>query len=292
MIQICHAVGDAVTLAHLVFALAQADLRELGCLAQRVGTAVPARALLGNVWSHHRDWVRCLRHRNGPPAATPVGPAATPRPSFTSATLSNTALRDITRWRNANARGVSLTCVLTAATHQALTRGGVPMDDRGFYALIDMRSALPERPEPYWGNMSKSLYLAADPADPRSVENALRTARNTHRALPASVVGAVMSAMPRQRPPTTRQPPVVPVTLTFNSIPILPRVSDLPWCDPVNRRFFAFGPSRGPGGISVTAIRLRGHMELAASFDEATVKPETLSQSLESLADVTSLQAG
>ncbi|MET1071506.1 MAG: hypothetical protein ABWY11_02545, partial [Umezawaea sp.] len=243
-------------------------------------------------WSHHREWARYLRHRSGPPVASPVGPAATPRPSFTSATLSNDALRDITRWRNANARGVSLTCVLTTAVHNALTRGGVPMDDRGFYALIDMRTALPERSEPYWGNMSKSLYLTADPTDPHSVESALRTARKTHRAVPASLVGAVASAVTRHRPPTALRPPAAPVTLTFNSIPTLPRLSDLPWHDQAGRRFYAFGPSLGPGGISVSAIRLRGHMELTASFDEATVTPETMRRSLESLSRVTDPHTG
>jgi hypothetical protein len=291
MIQICHAVGDAVTLAQLLLALVQADRRHLEHLAQCVGTEVLARALIGNVRSHHRDWAKCLRHRSGPPVAKPLGPAATPRPSFTNATLSNAALRDITRWRNANARGVSLTCVLTAAAHKALTRSGVPMDGRGVYALIDMRTALPERPEPYWGNMSKSLYLAADPADPRSVESALRSAREAHRALPASAIGAITSVMTRQRPPMTPQPPVVPVSLTFNSIPILPGLSDLPWRDQMSQRFYAFGPSRGPGGISISAIRLRGHMELTASFDEATVNPETLRQALESLSNIASLHA-
>lgn len=292
MLQVCHAVGDAVTVAQLLFALVQADSLELGHLARRVGTSVPVRALIGNAWSHHRDWARYLRRRNGPPEATAVGPATTPRPSFTRATLSNAALRDITRWRNTNARGVSLTCVLTAAMHRALTRAGVPMDDRGYYALIDMRSALPERPEPYWGNMSKSLYLAADPADPHSVENALRTARTTHRALPASVVGAVTSVLARPRPPTDPRPPVAPVSLTFNSIPILPRLSELPWHDQESQRFYAYGPSRGPGGISVSAVRLRGHMELSASFDEATVRPETLRDAMESLSDVAGLHTG
>jgi len=291
LLQVCHALGDATTVIQLLFALVQADVREIDCLAQRVGTAVPARALIGNAWSHHRDWVSFLRHRGRPPTAQPIGPAATPKPCVAGATLSNAALRDITRWRNANAPGVSLTCVLTAATHTALIRRAVPMDDRGCYALIDMRSVLPKRPEPYWGNLSKSLYLAADPADPRSVDSAMRTARKTHRALPASVVGAVSSVATRRRASTTRQPPVAPVSLTFNSIPLLPRLSDLPWRDQVSRRFFAFGPSRGPSGISVTAIRLRGHMELSASFDEATVKPETMRDALESLSDITSLNA-
>jgi hypothetical protein len=286
MIQICHAVGDAVTLTRLLCALALADQHELGTLAQRVGTAVPARALLNGAWRHQRDWRRHLYHRNRPPVATPVGPAVTPRPSFTGAILSNGALRDITRWRNANARGASLTCVLTAAMYKALTLRGVPMDDGGFYALIDMRTALPERPEPYWGNMSKSLYLAADPGDPRCVDSALRAARSTHRALPASVVGAVSSVLTKPRSPMARQAPVTPVTLTFNSMPVLPGLSDLPWRNETNQRFYAFGPSRGPGGISVCAIRLRGHMELTASFDEATVNTETLRDAMESLSNV------
>jgi hypothetical protein len=292
MTQICHAVGDAVTATRLMRALVRAEPDELAGLAQRVGTAGPVRALIRGLRPHHRDWAHYLRSRSGPPVAEPVGPAAPAQPSFTGTTISNAGLRDITRWRNANARGVSLTCVLTCAMHRALCLHGVPMHGSGYYALIDMRTMLPDNGKPHWGNLCKSLYLAADLTDPYSVESALRKVRDTDRALPASVIGAVTTAMTRPRPPAATQAPVAPVTLTFNSIPTLPGLSDLPWHDEVDRRFYGFGRSRGPGSISVSVLRLRGHMELTASFDEATVTAETMRSALEAVGNPETLLSG
>lgn len=292
MVQISHAVGDAVTLTQLMLALAQCEPDGLDVLAHRVATKEPVRGLLHGLRAHHRDWTRYLRNRSAPPASTVVGPAAPSRPSFAGAVLSNAALREITRWRNAHARGVSLTCVLTSMTHQAFGKRGVVMDGDGFYTLIDMRPLLPTTPELRLGNLSKSVYLTADLADPRSVETALKEVRDTQRALPAAVVGALAGALSRPNQPLAALPPVTPVTLTFNSMPSLPGISELPWIDETNRRFYGFGPSLGPGGITVFAVRLREHMELTASFDEATVSPETVRDVLEAIADPAAVLSG
>jgi hypothetical protein len=147
--------------------------------------------------------------------------------------------------------------------------------------LVDFRALLPARSAQRWGNLSKSLYLEADLADPASIESALRDARNTNRVLPATIGGVATTVLSRARPEA--QPAGTPATLTFNSIPTLPGLSELPWRDPTDRRFYGFGLSPGPGSITVTAIRLRDHMELVASFDEATAPTATVHSALGAL---------
>ena len=284
-----HAVGDLATLTRMIDALAQADLAALAALTRRTPTSVPVKTLVKGLRSHYRDWAGYVRARTGPPAFRETGDAVPLRPAFAGMILGNDALRAITRWRNANARGVSLTCVLTSAVHQALRAHGIPMHDAGFYTLLDMRALLPESPDPRWGNLAKSLYLSADVADPRSVEASLREARDTQRTLPATVVGAVTSALNRAQPNATHQRPVSPVLLTFNSVPTLPGLSELPWLSEQGRRFYGFGPSLGLGDISVSTIRLREYMEVTASFDETTVSTETMRRALAALADPAAL---
>jgi hypothetical protein len=291
MVRINHAAGDAVTLTQLLLALAQAGPGGLEALAHRAGTKAPVQGLLGELRAHHRDWTGYLRHRSAPPAGTVTGPPAPLRPSFAGTIVSNSALRDITRWRNTHAKGVSLTCVLTTLVHRALERSGVPMDGTGFYTLIDMRPLLPATPELRLGNLAKSLYLAADLTDPHSVGAALKEVQDTQRALPAAVIGAFTSALSRPHQPPEALPPVSPVTLTFNSMPGLPGIADLPWAEGANKRFYGFGPSLGPGGVTVFAIRLREHTELTATFDEASASRDVVRGALEMVADPAALLA-
>ncbi|MEC3980062.1 hypothetical protein [Amycolatopsis sp. H20-H5] len=287
-----HAVGDAITLTQLVVALSRADQAQLDAVEQRARTAEPVWALLRGLRPHHRDWAQYVRHRTAPPTPSATGPAVTLRPSFAGSVLSNTALRDITRWRNANARGVSLTSVLTSLAHQAFLRRDMPVHDQGFYTLLDLRPLLPASTGPRWGNLSKSLYLTADLTDPRAVEVALKAARKTRRALPATVVAAATGAVSRPRPPDATSPTTTPMVLTFNSIPTLPGLSELPWNETGQRRYYGFGPAVGSGGITVFAIRLREHMELTASFDETAVSADTVREALEAMSDPAVLLTG
>jgi hypothetical protein len=285
LILFSHAVGDAVTLTRLVHAIAGAEPDGLSVLTHRVGIAAPALALARGLRPHHRDWIRYLRHRSGPPAADVTGTMSPARPAFTGTTMSNAALRDLTRWRNANAHGVSMTSVLASIVHRALRLRDVRIHDQGLCMLIDIRSLLPASPRQRWGNLSKSLYLEADLTDPGSIEAALRQARSTDRVLPATVAGGVASILSRPQSPASASPGAAPVLLTFNSIPTLPGLAELPWRDATNRRFYGFGRSPGPAGITVTAVRHREYMELTASFDEAIAATATVHSALEALAD-------
>ncbi|WNV85113.1 hypothetical protein [Umezawaea sp. Da 62-37] len=283
LVQISHAVGDAITLTQLILALSHGDQERLDAVADRARTAEPVRALLAGLRPHHRDWARYVRARTAPPVPRPTGPAVTLRPSAVGSVLSNAALKDITRWRNANARGVSLTSVLTSLAYQALRLHGVPIHDQGFYTLLDLRSLLPNASGARWGNLSKSLYLTADLADPCAVETAMKAARETRRALPATVMGMATDVVARSRPPLTTSSPSAPMIMTFNSIPTLPGLSAMPWREEGLRRYYGFGSAVGSNGITVFAIRTREHMELTASFDETGVPLDTVSDALASM---------
>jgi hypothetical protein len=72
--------------------------------------------------------------------------------------------------------------------------------------------------------------------------------------------------------------------LTFNSLPTLPGVADLPWSTTAGRRFFGFGESVGPGSVTIFALRMRDHMEITASFDEGSASPDAVRAALDAIA--------
>lgn len=286
-----HAVGDATTMSGLLVALARADQGRLAAIEPRTGTSTPLRALVRQLRPNHRQWIEHLRNPASPPARGAAPPAGPPRPAFAGSMLSNARLREVTRWRNANAPGVSVTSVLTAAVYRALTEQGLNIHGGGCYALIDIRAHLPRAGELPYGNLGKSIYLTADLNNPRSVDAALGDARNSGRALPAIVVAATKSLLWR---PVHAQPHPggAPLILTFNSLPVLPGMSDLPWHDSEDRRFYGFGLSTGPSGITVIALRLREHLQLTASFDESTAHAAAVRRGLEALTESPDVLAG
>ncbi|EWC60395.1 hypothetical protein UO65_4283 [Actinokineospora spheciospongiae] len=285
---ISHAVGDASTFTRLLMAATRGT--GLDELAARTPTRTVLHALRAGLRTHRRDWVDYVRHRTAPPVAAATTAPERTRPDFTGAVIPNPALREITRWRNTHAKGISITSVLTSMTHRALVSHGVPLNGDGLWALIDVRGMLGPSDDPRWGNLSKSLYLRTDLGDPAAVEAAMKQARDTGRALPAlalgSLIGAV-SATPKPAPALAPRPDRV--TLTFNSMPTLPGLADMPWLDTGTKRFFGFSPSYGPDGITVFAIRTRDHMELTASHDENVVSTETVDKALAALAAPTAL---
>jgi hypothetical protein len=286
-----HAVGDAITMSGLIVALARADHGRLAAIEPRTGTSTLLRALVRQLRPNHRQWMEHLRNPAGPPALGAAPPAGPTRPAFTGSVLSNARLRDVTRWRNAHAPGVSVTSVLTAAVYRALTKQGLNIHGGGCHALIDIRARLTNADGVPYGNLAKSLYLTADLNNPRSVHAALGDARNSARAIPAIIIDSAKSLLWR---PAHGQPHPegAPLMLTFNSVPVLPGMSDLPWHDSVGRRFYGVGLSIGPSGITVVALRLRDHLQLTASFDETTAPATAVRRGLEALTGSPDVLAG
>lgn len=292
-----HAVGDAVTLGYLVWGLLLPDgtpheaVQRLAAVEPRMRRSLAVRELLRGLPQHRDDWLRHVRRhlRRGSAGAAPavrpvtIGPS---RPAFTGTVITNEQLREISRWRNHNAPGTSIAAVLTTATYRALTAEGLGIDGHGYYCLFDMRQFLPGS-APMCGNMAKSLHLTAELNDPRSVSDALRAAGESRRVVPAIALG---SAMRQRRPPSAAgTDPRTPLTLTFT---VMPGFIAMPKLVPVagsDRRMYAFGTPASPGGIVVSALRLREHMQVTASFDESTIPAETVRRALESLADIRSV---
>lgn len=156
---------------------------------------------------------------------------------------------------------------------------GLPMRRSGFYSLFDIRSTLPAD-GPAFGNLAKSLFLAADLADPCAVDAAIRETVATRRALPALVAGAVLTRLERMGGGADRVLggqrgwDVVDghITMSFSSMLTLPGLSGLPWGEGA-RRCIGLGYPTSPDGISVFAVRFRDRMEVIVSFDRSRIDP-------------------
>ena len=75
-----------------------------------------------------------------------------------------------------------------------------------------------------------------------------------------------------------------PLVLTFNSLPTLPGVAELPWTVERGRRFYGFGESHDGAGVTLFALRMRDHMQLTASFDARSAEPAAVRAALADLA--------
>ena len=276
-----HAVGDAATLTGVVFGLVLADPARLAALEGRAVLGDALGVLVRQQPTTYLAWlcraVRTIRPRGEPPrpaAPTPTStaPRPSPQPDVAVGVLTNSELRALTSWRNQHHPGVSLSAVLASRVCLGLAAAGLPMQRSGFYSLFDLRSTLPAD-GPAFGNLAKSLFLAADPGDPRAIDAAIRETVGTRRALPALVAGAVLSRLSRVRGRSDQDRADVadgPITMSFSSMPTLPGLTGLPWGDGA-RRYIGLGYPTSPDGISVFAVRFRDRMEVAVSFDKSRI---------------------
>lgn len=286
-----HAVGDAATVIALSTALLLRTeltpanvLDGLAAIEPRMQLSFAVRELVRDLPRQYRDWLAhtpsLVRRRRNPPPVRPAGP---PQPAFTSMVLPNETVRALTRWRNRNSPGTGIAALLTTATYRALVANGVEIDGHGYYAIFDLRQFLPSTPHLRCGNLAKSLFLDAELDDPRSVDEALRRANESRRVVPAIALGSAMRR--RQTPESTATETRNPLTLTFTVMPGFPVLTDRPPVPGPERRLYAFGTPTAPGGIVISAIRLRERMQITASFDESTVPLSKVRGTLESLAD-------
>ncbi len=295
-----HVLGDAATDAVLLRAVIDGDADAV-LRMPRVDAAMLRRAATAQTRLHHREWARLAVGRLAPRAGRPV-PSATPpaagavlstaegRPPRTSESigaaglapagtaivsvvLSNTDMRLVSQWRNARAKGASITAVMASLLVRSLDEAGVAVDTSGFFTLVDLRRYLVDQPEGSFpgGNLAKAVRLVCDLSDPVAVDAALSEVVASGRPLAATVLGAGLSLVtPPAGPGPARGGPLA---LTYNSIPGLPGASGLPWVDGVPGRYVGAGFPVGGDGLSVVALRLREHMEMAASIAPGTVDP-------------------
>lgn len=293
VIYFSHLLGDANTFSRAALMIATADGAGLATLRERASFRDALRILRSETSAHWREWARlAMPGRGTTDGAVPAGPvsrpprpiADAPDPRAAEAVLTNAQVSALTKWRNQNCRGVSITAVLTSAVYRALVEHGVPMDGDGFYSLFDLRRYLPAEQQGMVGNLAKSVYLSADLTDPAAIAAAMDAVIDSARPVPGLVAGA---AVTRIRPPQHDdvQTPG-PISMSFSSMPTLPGLADLPWLRDTGRRYVGYGYPVGVRGISIFAIRLRDRMELTASFDGRVIDPAVARRALAELTDV------
>ncbi len=305
LLLVTHQLGDAATVTLLIKAVLEADAAALGALTRRATPADVIRATRTQAGAHGRQWWSMAWQRIGgarrgrrPSTAAPTGPAATATgstaaPTGRAATTEETSvvsvrwstaeLQSISRWRARHAKGMSITSVLTAATHRALTEAGLPMAADGFHTLVDLRRYLPESDRAFLaGNLAKSVRIDSDPADLRAVGDASREMVDSARPVLATLIGAVAGAVPRRSAPA-RTTAAGPVAMTFNSMPGLPGLSELPWLPGEARQYIGVGYPTVPGSITVFAMRMREHMQVTTAFPVSMIDPEVMRRALQSI---------
>lgn len=283
LLLVSHQLGDGATVTSLIQALLAADADAIGTLTRTATLRDVARAFRAQVRPHGREWLAIARaqlaSRGAAHSATPVKiPAAGSwETSMVSVRWTPEQVRLLSAWRTRNARGSTLTGLMTAATHHALVELGIPLDPRSVHTLVDVRRYLPPsdgRLLP--GNMAKSVRLDVAPTDVRAVSDALKATVDSARPVVSTLLGGVVAAIPRPRRHPSGEP-TGPVGFTFNSMPDLPGLSTLPWLSDDVRQYVGAGLPAYADSVTVSMLRLRTHTQVTAVFptwmaDRATMR--------------------
>lgn len=290
-----HQIGDGATVTSLIRALLDGDADGLGALTRKADLPDVVRATRAQARGHGREWWSMARRRiaglrgggstaepaDPTPGASPTRPARSEagtadRTAVVSVRWTTADLQQISRWRTSNAKGMSITSVLTAATQRALVEAGLPMAADGFHSLVDLRRYLPDSKQSFLaGNLAKSVRIDADPTDLRAIGEASRTMVESARPVLSTVLGAMAGAVTRRMPSGVAPASADgPVAMTFNSMPALPGLSELPWLPGQARQYVGVGYPAGPRSITVFAMRMREHMQVTAAFQETLIDPE------------------
>jgi hypothetical protein len=211
-------------------------------------------------------------------------------PSSTVATgivLSAEEFAAFTTWRKTNHPKVSATALMASAVYLALAAEGLPIDDNGFFTLVDLRRHLPKKQGMRPGNLAKSAYVNATMSDPQSVGTSLKQMVDTARAVPALLSGAVTAALGGPAAETTHVSKTV--TMTFNSMMRNPGIEHIPWIDPAHAQYITMSYPIGADGISISACAVEGRVSVSASFDPASLHQASVHRALCHLRDMPAL---
>jgi hypothetical protein len=206
-----------------------------------------------------------------------------------SQVVDNAAMRGLTNWRNRHWPGTATSSLITAAVYRALVHAGIDVDGSGYYGLIDLRRYLRPADRARPGNLAKSLFVPADPGDPRAVEATFRAMVDSGWALPSTLYGTALRLVVPGRPATSAGPG--PVSLSVSVMSHLPGVDAMPWTASVGRRYIGGALTTAGSSVNVFAIRLRSHMELVATSRTGSVPADRVAAAMRSLADPTQVLA-
>lgn len=291
-VAVSHMTTDGTSCALILTAMTSHQLEYLAGLEPHASLWTLIKAAAANVREFGGRWWQTFRGSSAPgPADTApdVDPSSwasqSPSPRVASHRLEPEVMAAANAWRKEFAPDVSLTTVLTVAAWRALTAESIPVASQGFTALFDLRRFLPKDQSELPGNLAKAIHVTADMRDPIDVHEAVQTAVVAGRALPATIIGALTSLLPRRG----SAPTPAPLELTFSSMPALPAQDVVPWVEPDRARYLGAGFPSSPTGISVFAIRIGRATEMTASFDARTVSPDAAQRALARLDDIPTL---
>ncbi|BBZ28529.1 hypothetical protein MMAD_28240 [Mycolicibacterium madagascariense] len=286
-----HACGDAAVFSPFAVLMSLGDVEGLRSLRADGGLAVATKILLKEAPKHGGEWWSHLRSTASTPVpATTVSPPARVYPPTTTAAgtlLKAAEFNEFKAWRKAACPDLPTTALMASAAYLALSAEGVPLNDKGFFTLVDLRRHLPKKQSLRPGNFAKSAYIPADMADPAAVGAGLKHLVATARAVPALFSGALGTALRRSASPGSATQEAL--TMTFNSMMRNPGVEHIPWADPAEAMYITMAYPVGSDGISVSACAVEGRVSFSASFDPNRVDGHAVMRGLERLHDIPAL---
>jgi hypothetical protein len=288
-----HACGDAAVFSPFSVLMALGDVEGLRPLKADAGLGVAFKIFAKEARQHWREWWQHLQANEAATAELPRHDSAQLRGRVGVTTATGTLLsveqfNDFKAWRKRECPELATTALMASAAYLALAAEGVPVNDAGFFTLVDLRRHLPEKQSLRPGNFAKSAFIPADMGDPVQVGTGLRQLVSSSRAVPALLSGALSMALRRNGSPDAPEPSGQ-VTMTFNSMMRNPGVEHIPWTDPAEARYITMAYPVDSQGISVSACAVEGRVLFSASFDTSAVDAQAVARALGRLHDMPAL---
>jgi hypothetical protein len=288
-----HEAGDIAVFAPFSVLMSLGDVDGLRTLAPDAGLPVATKILLKEFRPHWRSWWEYSRKPVAAPSPTTYGTGTTtvhrvPTTTGRGVIVSAAEFTAFKTWRKAACPELATTALMASATFVAMEREGIPVNDKGFYTLVDLRRHLPKKQSLRPGNLAKSAFIDADMRDPASIGEGVKRLVGSARAVPALVAGAVAAGLARSAS-GGRATRLKPLTMTFNSMMRIPGIEHFPWVDPRNAHFVTTSYHVGVNGLSVSACAVEGGMSITASFDPTRVDPDAMARALDHLRDMPAL---
>ncbi len=292
---VSHVVGDAVVVCSLAVLLTLGDVHGLRHLRPDSGMDLAVRLLGAELRAHYRSWWRyfCAAPKPGT-AVVPTGAGKAVPATISSAAVghrvSPEAVAALQDWRRSTCPDISMSGLIAAAVHRALTRHGLQMNPDGFFTLVDLRRYLPQKQALRPGNIVKSLFIPASMDDPSQVAAGIKETVSSARAVPALAVGALSTGLGLgSREPTITE--TAQTTMTFNYMMRLPGIDHIPWRDADAARFWSMSYPCSPGNLAIFACGAAGAIHFSASLVPELLDKSAVQKALRELDDIPGLLA-
>ncbi|MEU8814694.1 lipopolysaccharide biosynthesis protein [Actinoplanes sp. NPDC048796] len=286
-IKVSHAYGDAGPVNSLVHELV---------LAASQGRAAVIPPLERNRMALPKAWwkqfgTKPTRWKEGISFARPPEPEETRmrkwQPNLAVRTArSATALKEMRKWRDEYAPGVTTSAITFAAFTAALYNLGLQPDTSGATFLADGRRYL-DKDVRIDSNFCMGPYLSPpDMMDPLSVHTTIKHELATGRILTMMMLreGKIaLDGAPGMPDPYPAELPIPPrPRLTFSNQGRHDLLGDLPWSvGPEWRVNLSVPTLNSPEGVTLTTSEMNGVLHLEATFHASTFDPNLISRALE-----------